>query len=188
MVDLVVEDGTGKSDANSYNELEDIGARLVGTPMAAVWEPLDEEIKKSMAIYATQAIDTLWRHFGQTKTETQALQWPRTKNYDSSGRIIMPGTIPEELKKAHAILAGTYSAYPDILDEAYQGQTPIKSFSIEGLSVSFGDATSKNSKEGAAEEQILGPRFVQVELILSPIAVRKDAGFLTSTQMTQVRG
>lgn len=90
MATIVVEDGTGKADSNSYvSEAElttyatDRGVTLTGTASVLLVQAMDY-IESLMFI-------------GDKKTVEQALQWPRNNVY-IDGYYIEPSTIPVLLK------------------------------------------------------------------------------------------
>ena len=91
--DLVVEDGTGKDDANSYSSIADADTyaneRQVGAFIA--WKDADESNKVAALIIATQYVDLRWRYVGSISVEDagagdpQALKWPRGPAVDADG-------------------------------------------------------------------------------------------------------
>lgn len=89
---LIVEDGTGLANANSYAETADAIAYF-----ADRGEVLD--IQDSDMILGTEFLDVTYgsSYKGNIMTETQALLFPRTTFYDNSGRKVEAGTIPKEL-------------------------------------------------------------------------------------------
>ena len=105
---FVVEDGTGKSDANAY---------ITEAWATQYWEDHDDSnfttawadvADKEMAIrMATQYLDAvhkkLWK--GQKKLSTQALDFPRSNLYDSNNYILANDELPAQLMAATAELA-----------------------------------------------------------------------------------
>lgn len=184
---IIVEDGTNVANANSYQAAADITALLVGTPYSTAWAA-DSGNQEIYARAATQFLDTRFRSYGEALFADQALQWPRTKNYDDKGVIIPAGTIPNQLKYAQALVAGYFSANPDALEDVFDGTQLVKSWATEGLSITFDSpSNSKGETTDAAGEQALGQRFPQIELILRSIATRKDANWLDTSKQTVVR-
>lgn len=179
-MELVLETGSGLPNANAYQSVANVKALLAGSPNLAAFDNLQEP--EPCVVLATQILDVKWRHYGDTLTTTQALQWPRTINYDSRGKQIPAGTIPTELLLAHATLCGMLAADPDLSVDLFEGQLALKSFSTDGLALSFGDPISKQTMEGADLEQILGPRFPMLEMILRPIAERKGPAWLSTAK------
>ncbi|MEE8551511.1 MAG: DnaT-like ssDNA-binding protein [Gemmatimonadota bacterium] len=90
---LVVEDGTGLDDANSYVSIADADAyafdRQVGPFIA--WLQANESNKVAALITATQYVDLRWQYVGTITVEDtgsgdpQALKWPRGPAIDADG-------------------------------------------------------------------------------------------------------
>lgn len=74
---LIVEDGTGLPNADSYVSVTDATAyhSAMGNPSWAGAAQADQE---SALRRATQYLDTRYRYAGKRITTTQALEWPRT--------------------------------------------------------------------------------------------------------------
>lgn len=73
---LIVEDGTGRSDADSYVALVYAAAyhTAMGNP---AWSAADPAVQESALRRATQYLDTRYRFAGEQLTTAQALAWPR---------------------------------------------------------------------------------------------------------------
>jgi len=86
-ISLVVEDGTGRSNANSYLSVEDADSYHANLTQSAAWESAALAAKQSALIAATQYLDCeyggLWR--GVRAHEGQALAWPRSDAQDDDG-------------------------------------------------------------------------------------------------------
>jgi hypothetical protein len=93
---IIVEDGTGLPDSNSYVSVEE--ATDYATAIGAEFSSDDE----ASLVSATQAMDLLYggKYRGTKMTAEQALLFPRTEFTDANGFIRPAGTIPAELKKA----------------------------------------------------------------------------------------
>jgi hypothetical protein len=74
---LILEDGTGKPDANSYAAVADGDAYHDGHLYAAEWTAANSTTKAAALVMATRLIDVLFRFRGFRAHATQALQWPR---------------------------------------------------------------------------------------------------------------
>ncbi len=97
--DLILEDGTGVVDANTYVDravaLE--YHRLRGNQ---IWEVATENDQVLALIRATQYIDTRWRFQGVIFAEDQGLIFPReSRLYDRNGFDVSE-TVPEEIEDA----------------------------------------------------------------------------------------
>jgi len=108
---LVIEDGTGKSDAQSYVSSSDIAtyAQLYGlTPPASA----NPAIMQAMRFIEGMYFD---RWIGIKKTEEQALAWPRAYAVRRDGYSISESTIPQCLKDAVCALALKVTDGEDLL-------------------------------------------------------------------------
>ncbi len=89
---LIVEDGTGKSDAESFVSLADADDYFT-----KYGEPAETALRMG-----TQYIEVSkagqWE--GKKRLSTQALAWPRNEVYDESGYLVLSNTIPSRLKQA----------------------------------------------------------------------------------------
>lgn len=114
---LVIEDGTGKSDSQSYLGVTDADAYFTIRGIAA-WTGENAE-KESALIAATEYIDIRWgnRLKGDLQfPDTQALLFPRLSIYDAQGRLLTG--IPERLKRAtaeYALISLTQELMPNII-------------------------------------------------------------------------
>ena len=108
--DLVVEDGTGLDDANTYVSIAD-GDTYHGLFGNEVWTDATDDEKATALVNATQYVDFRWRFLGcpaYPATATvlgQALQWPRDNGqggslYDNRGNEIPPDTLPFQVVNA----------------------------------------------------------------------------------------
>lgn len=125
---LIVEDGSGLSNANSY---------------ATTQEALDyfadrgeiPTIQDSDMILATEFLDTVYgpSYRGMIMTQTQSLLFPRTAFYDKNGRKVEQGTVPLSLKTAE-FQAAKLSSEGVILVTGPTAESQLSSFtkSVEG--------------------------------------------------------
>jgi len=186
---LIVEYGTVVNDANSYVTLAEANAALeediaIGS---AAWNLLDDEVREELLIQATKFLEIRYRWYGTTTVVGQSLNWPRSKNFDDLGDIIPPGTIPDQLKDAQIEIARNYSTDLDEVTNIVNGSGIPKSWSTDGLSISF-DNQALDSKEGGKGEGILmGTRYVDLEFRLRSIGTWKDLNWLQVTKQTVVR-
>lgn len=74
---LVKEDGTGRSDANSYAAAVDGDAYFDGHLYATSWTAASTGNKEKALVFATRLIDSQFQFNGWKTTNEQALQWPR---------------------------------------------------------------------------------------------------------------
>lgn len=74
---LVVEDGSGKSDSNTYISRTDADAYFEGRLNASDWTGASTAIKDAALVMAARQLDTQiqWNSF--KSNNSQAMQWPR---------------------------------------------------------------------------------------------------------------
>ena len=111
---LVVEDGTAKTDAESYISVADAGTRHTAFGNTA-WTGTDavkEAALRRATAYMLQAYRERWH--GYRKTATQALDWPRSFVYlepfvhgavGAYPYLVDDTTVPDEIANACADLA-----------------------------------------------------------------------------------
>ena len=94
---MIVEDGTGKSDAESYVSLADANAyhEVHGN---SSWAALSDEAKEAALRYATRWLDGKYRWRGAVLNGEQALGWPREDATDDEGRTLEG--VPNRVKAA----------------------------------------------------------------------------------------
>src|SRR5690348_9503560 len=74
---LVKEDGTGRTDANSYASAADGDAYHDGHLYATAWTAASTGNKEKALVFATRLIDSQMQFNGFRANGGQALQWPR---------------------------------------------------------------------------------------------------------------
>lgn len=104
---LIVEDGTGKTNAESYLSVTDADTYNLAHSSSALWTAATNEVKEKALRLATQYLDV--RYNGRWKSfrtnETQALAWPRAYAIDDDGYYWDSDQMPQRLKDATAELA-----------------------------------------------------------------------------------
>src|SRR3954466_13533645 len=74
---LVKEDGTGKTNANSYAAASDGDGYFDAHLYAEAWTGATTGAKEVALVMATRLIDSMCQFSGRRAHDTQALQWPR---------------------------------------------------------------------------------------------------------------
>jgi hypothetical protein len=104
---LVVEDGTGKTNADSYLSITDADTYNTNHSASALWIAASEAAKEKALRLATQYLDVRygnsWKSF--RTNENQSLNWPRAYVQDNDGYYFDSNEIPKKLKDAAAELA-----------------------------------------------------------------------------------
>lgn len=128
---LIVEDGTGKVDAESYNSVAEVSTTLAKTGEDAAWLALaSDTIREQVARKATRRMDTESRYRGDKKTQAQALEWPRDDAVDDDGWAYDSTSLPSSLKVAHAQFCAAGAVSGADLQPTQTAPGTIKSKSI----------------------------------------------------------
>lgn len=98
--DLVVEDGTGLTNANAYISLS-YAATYHALRSNGLWADASESDRVSAIVLATDYLDYRWTFVGEKLTAEQALAWPRA-NAIGADRILYKDVVPEPVKRACA--------------------------------------------------------------------------------------
>ena len=122
---LVVEDGTGKSDANTYTSVIDADTFNEQRGRSA-WLSLEDDEKAAALIKATEFIDGTFNWIGRKTTQEQALQWPRNDVDDYGETILVTDRdgfeitgVPAGVKKAVA-----EAAFLSLSEDLFQVDDP----------------------------------------------------------------
>lgn len=145
---LIVEDGTGKTDAESYISVVDADAYHASIGNAA-WAALTTERKEQLLRIATMYLLTTYRGAwkGWRIIDAQMLDWPRGNVY-RDGELIAHNVIPWEVKQATAELAlianstnlrptavrGKKKVKVGPLEVTYDGDSPVASKFVVAIS------------------------------------------------------
>lgn len=98
-VALIVEDGSAKTNADSYGSLAGANAYF-SARRNTTWLESDPFRKESALREATRFIDGRYTWGGQVETSDQALAWPRFSATDREHRVIDSGTVPVRVQEA----------------------------------------------------------------------------------------
>lgn len=128
---LIVEDGTGLANAESYLSVADLKSYADARGRSYAGKA-DTALENALRI-ATNYVDTKWRYKGDRATALQALEFPRTSLIDWSGYSITG--IPGRLKNATAELA-LKSLTDDINADQDRGGKVV-SESVGSVSISY---------------------------------------------------
>jgi hypothetical protein len=82
---LIKEDGTGKTDANSYADASDGDSYHEAHLYATTWTAASTANKEKALVFATRLIDAEFQFNGWRLSDLQALQWPRARCPDPDG-------------------------------------------------------------------------------------------------------
>lgn len=100
MVDMVVEDGTGLTNSNSYVTLQEAEDYL-SIKSASAFEIWDAEIdQENFLMLATRLLDQRANFQGSKTVQASALRWPRTGVSDRDGISLAYDEVPPAIKAA----------------------------------------------------------------------------------------
>lgn len=127
---LIVEDGTGKDDAESVASVAELDAYLAARGLAAVADTATKEVALRLA---TEYADTAKRYKGTTEFAAQALMFPRLNLTDWSGHPVTG--VPRRFKDAVLFLASQVLAGEPLYENLNGPQ--VVSESVGPISVSY---------------------------------------------------
>jgi len=116
---FVVEDGSGKSDANAYVSVADADQYNEDHNADTTWDGLSDAEKEKYIRLATQYLDMKYgrRWIGVRSNEDQALDWPRTGAVDRDGYTLDSDALPQDLVDACVESAIKYAGGEDLLGD-----------------------------------------------------------------------
>jgi hypothetical protein len=134
---LIVEDGTGKADAESYASVAGATTYLTSYGENVVWDTKTTTEQEVALRKATRWIEAMFtnRWIGERVYQLQALGWPRSNAVDQDDWQIGYDSVPVRVVQATAILA-TKALSEELLPDTAAGSGPIKSKSVSAGSVS----------------------------------------------------
>lgn len=130
---LIVEDGTGLSNSESYISLAAFQTYCDGRGYN--YDAYDDEVIEQRLRMATAYIDTIFRYKGARSKSTQALEFPRSDLFDWSALLVTG--IPNRVKHACAELA--FTALTENLYQTLERGGRVTSESVGPVSVSYAD-------------------------------------------------
>lgn len=144
---LIVEDGTGLANAESYIAVADATTYHAARGNAA-WAALASDTVREQALrratdYMEGAYGSRWR--GDRVSETQALSWPRS-DAEFSGFEIASTVVPDAVKRACAELA-LRAAADDLLADA---SAQVTSETVGPISVTY----APGARQGVAYKAV----------------------------------
>lgn len=102
---LIVEDGTAKTDSNTYVSLADADQYHEDRLHNADWKNAVPDTKNAALLWATRLLDDEVAWDGSRVSKDQALRWPRIGIVDKDGFILDSNKIPSVLADATSELA-----------------------------------------------------------------------------------
>ncbi len=106
-IQFILEDGTGKTDATVYADLDAADQYLENSDRKTAWRSSSSKERQAALIGGADYIDQTYRnrYKGQRFSSEQRLEWPRIEVFDELGNLTTPpagdaGSIPEEIGNA----------------------------------------------------------------------------------------
>lgn len=157
---LVIEDGTGKPDANSYVTVEEARsyASARGTEL-----PADDAEVESLLVRAMDYLEAQRGKYQGTKTYPglQALQWPRSGVVIDCDYNLPDNIIPTELKNAQKQLA--LEVFNGLVLLPSSDGRVVKREKVDVIETEY--MTGQDLGSGAT----MGPSFPAVDALLDPL-------------------
>lgn len=167
---FIVEDGTGKSDANAYITeafADQYWEDHDDSAFTTTWTTMSQAEKEMAIRMATQYLDTVYkdRWKGVKKLSSQLRDWPRSSVRDSNEYIIANDSIPIQIANATAEAAIRHENETDGLLPDLEEAGMVSSYSVRAGPVS--ESTSWVGGRGEYKE------FSMVETLLTDLLERK---------------
>lgn len=159
---LVVETGSGLTNADSYISLADANSYVAGHGNTSSWSAAADDEKEEALRLGTQYIDLKYggRFAGVRGSRDQALNWPRSAVIDIAGYSYDSDEIPVCLKQAVVEAALRHLADDDLL----------------GVIENNGTVKREKSKLGPLEDDVeyvggksQAPAYPRIRALLRPI-------------------
>lgn len=178
---LTIEDGTGKSNADSYLSLADLKTWATSRGRTAV-DDSDDDVLEAKLREATEYIDAQFRFKGSRLKATQSLEWPRAGVNDWGGLAVTG--VPLRVRNACADLACRALSESLFQDAARGGK--VVSESVGAISVTYA-ADAPAGKLWAAAHALLAQyvddrnRPSMTGPVTSGLPAQLDAGYFSLT-------
>ena len=162
---LIVENGTGLADAESYISVADADAYHAKYGTTQTWTDADTATREAALRHATRAIDNKYRLRWKglptrtTPAPAQALAWPRYGADDANGLAIGSAALPQVLIDATAVLAAKHVEGTDLVPDVKEpGAIKSKSVKLGSLAktVEFAGSGSQEKSFTLVERLLRG--------------------------------
>lgn len=166
-VAIVVEDGTAKTNSNSYSSTGNADTYLglrADTP--ATWGLADADTKAKALISASDYIDAWFRFLGSRVSATQAMSWPRSGVTDTVEQFDIPSnSVPAAVVRSAQVLASKIVDGVELIVDTDRGGL-IKSATVGPISVTYEDGAPAGQVYGVANflKGLLRTSDMQVEM------------------------
>lgn len=151
---LVVENGTGLSNADSYVSVGDADIYFAARNNSD-WDALDTAEKEAALLYATAYIDSKYTWPGYVYNTNQSLDWPRNSAYDDEERVL--SGVPLILRNSVCELAVAHAVNGASLTQTFDRGGAVKREKVGSLEVEYMDGAGS------------GRSYPFIDVMLSPI-------------------
>lgn len=144
MAELVVEDGTGLPDADSYLSLPDFKTFAEAQGFVLTDTMTDDYLRAALR-RGTTAVDSIYRlRFTGVRLRgfEQALEWPRSGGtYRPGGSPVPDNAVPVQVRNAAAQLAWREAVTPGSTQPDYVATSQVVREKVDVLEVEYANAT-----------------------------------------------
>lgn len=176
VINLVIEDGSCISSANSYVSL-DYAETYQSDRGRDDWINLAENEKKASLIKATQYVDSLFNWKGRRKFETQELNFPRVMIKDLDGFDV--NGIPKKLKDA--VCEAAFYGYQSELFTTHKSETGNIKRELKEVSNAVKTEIEYFGTEESSVDYI--SKYAALDLILKGLYYEKGRKTVNSTAL-----
>lgn len=163
---LIVEDGTARSDSNSFASVADADAFWL-TRSDPAWAAASTTAKEAALVKAADYLGFAYRWRGVPSASSQALAWPRADVVDADDNDIASNVIPTAVKRA-ALLLAREALSVDLLTALSAAET------VKKETVKLGDI--EQTREYDRPASATGVRgFPHVDAVVSGLTVSEAA-------------
>lgn len=153
-MDLVPEDGTGRSDANTLVDLEFADDYFSGHPFYGdAWAALLPETRKKVLSAGSFALSSAYVWRGVILRSEQIFAWPRVGVVDLEGRIIASDSVPLRVKQAVCETAFHLSRGDPFVSSSTES---LESLKIDVIELKFSGSTSVRAVPPASHNLLRG--------------------------------
>lgn len=141
MAEIIVEDGTGKTNANSY-----VDEAFANEYAASVGITLSGNLEVNL-LKAAEYLDGFSSRFqGHKKSKAQSMQWPRNLVFENGSISVANTIVPVDIKKAQVQIAASLGDGVEVYEDIDRMQ--VKKEKVDVLETEY--------FENEAGEKILG--------------------------------
>lgn len=161
--ELVIEDGSGKPDAECYSAISVTDAYWASRE-DEVWSKATVPAKRAAKLKAADYLNFGYRWRGQPLKYDQAGAWPRTGVVDANGFAVAHNVVPEQIKRAEHILAR------EALTVDISSQTEATSV-VKSESVTVGGISESKTYDTSNRRPLSLHSFTHVDAVVAGLSL-----------------